>query len=114
MTRRHTKLNGFLFPLIAQSFDAREIVAATETLLTGRLTMGDRVREYEEAFARFVGARFAVMVNSGSSANLLALAVAANPSRERRLRPGDEVLIPSVCWSTSVWPVIQMPAGVST
>jgi len=108
-TRRRQKAEpAFLFPLIAQSFDEREIVAATETLLTGQLTMGDRVREYEQRFAEFVGAKFAVMVNSGSSANLLSLAVAANPSRARRLCPGDEVLIPSVCWSTSVWPVIQM------
>src|SRR5690242_3215222 len=107
-TRRHGDTdNGILFPLIAQSFDAREIVAATETLLTGRLTMGDRVREYEQRFAAFVGAKYAVMVNSGSSANLLAIAVATNPARRRRLRPGDEVLNPSVCWSTSVWPVLQ-------
>src|SRR5689334_4275727 len=57
-TRRHGDArNGILFPLIAQSFDAREIVAATETLLTGRLTMADRVREYEERFASFVGAK---------------------------------------------------------
>ena len=48
------------------------------------------------------------MVNSGSSANLLALAVAVNPWRKRRFQAGDEVLVPAVCWSTSVWPLIQM------
>lgn len=47
------------------------------------------------------------MVNSGSSANLLAMAVMANPLRKNHLKPGDEVLVPAVCWSTSVWPIIQ-------
>jgi CDP-6-deoxy-D-xylo-4-hexulose-3-dehydrase len=54
-----------------------------------------------------VGAPFAVMVNSGSSANLLAVACAANPLRARHLRRDDEVLVPAVCWSTSVWPIVQ-------
>ena len=47
------------------------------------------------------------MVNSGSSANLLALQCLINPYRKKRLNPGDEVLIPSLCWSTSLWPIIQ-------
>jgi CDP-6-deoxy-D-xylo-4-hexulose-3-dehydrase len=53
------------------------------------------------------GARYAVMVNSGSSANLLALSVLTNPLRRVHLRPGDKVAVPAVCWSTSLWPVIQ-------
>ena len=81
---------GLSAPLIAQSFDAREIVAATETLLTGRLTMGDRVREYERRFASFIGARFAVMVNSGYSANLLALAAAFQPRSTAASAPGRQ------------------------
>lgn len=99
---------GPVFPLIARSFDEREILAMVDTLLSGRLTMADRVKEFECKFAGFVGAKYAVMVNSGSSANLLALAVAANPMRKNHLKPGDEVLIPAICWSTSVWPLIQM------
>ena len=47
------------------------------------------------------------MVNSGSSANLLATFAAGNPLRKNRFKPGDEVLIPSVCWPTSLWPLIQ-------
>src|SRR6266436_1295826 len=97
-----------LFPLVAQSFDSREIISAVDALLTGRLTMGAQVRTFEAAFAKYVGAPFAVMVNSGSSANLLAMAVASNPARSSHLSPGDEVLVPAVCWSTSVWPVVQM------
>ena len=47
------------------------------------------------------------MINSGSSANLLAFQCLINPYRRKRLKKGDEVLIPSICWSTSLWPIIQ-------
>ena len=47
------------------------------------------------------------MVNSGSSANLLALQCLINPYRKKKLKIGDSVLIPTVCWSTSLWPIIQ-------
>tara|TARA_A100001015_G_C15025518_1_gene730277 strand:- start:2157 stop:3188 length:1032 start_codon:yes stop_codon:yes gene_type:complete len=47
------------------------------------------------------------MVNSGSSANLLAFQCLINPYRKNRLKPGDQVLVPSLCWSTSLWPIIQ-------
>ena len=95
------------FPLIAQSFDEREIVAVVDTLLTGQMTMSSKVREFETKFAKYLDVPYAVMVNSGSSANLLALAVAMNPLRSTHLNTGDEVLVPAVCWSTSVWPILQ-------
>lgn len=96
-----------LFPLIGATIDHREITAAVDVLLSGRLTMGEKVREFEQEFARVVGAPYAVMVNSGSSANLLAVSAGTAPGRRERLSPGDEVLVPAVCWSTSVWPLLQ-------
>ena len=48
------------------------------------------------------------MCNSGSSANLLMVSAACNPLRDDNLKKNDEVLIPAVCWSTSLWPLIQM------
>src|ERR1700687_433328 len=108
LKRRREAGPAGVFPLIAQSFDSREIISAVDGLLTGRLTMDGRVREFEAAFASYVGAQFAVMVNSGSSANLLAMSVAANPARKRHLQRGDEVLVPAVCWSTSLWPIVQL------
>jgi CDP-6-deoxy-D-xylo-4-hexulose-3-dehydrase len=98
---------GVIFPLIGDTIDHREITAAVDVLLSGRLTMGEKVREFEQAFARVVGAPHAVMVNSGSSANLLAVSAATAPGRSERLVAGDEVLVPAVCWSTSVWPLLQ-------
>jgi CDP-4-dehydro-6-deoxyglucose reductase, E1 len=99
---------GRPFPLAAQGFDSREIIAAVDVLLSGRITMGERVREFEKRFAEIVKAPYAVMVNSGSSANLLAVAAAVNHQKERHLPKGSEVLVPAVCWSTSVWPLTQL------
>jgi CDP-6-deoxy-D-xylo-4-hexulose-3-dehydrase len=96
------------FPLIASSIFSEEILAAVDSMLNGQLTMANNVREFERAFATYVGAPFAVMCNSGSSANLLALAALTNHLRSKKLSVGDEVLIPAVCWSTSLWPIIQM------
>ena len=96
------------FPLIASSIFSEEIIAAVDSMLNGQLTMSHNVREFEQAFAKYVGAPFAVMCNSGSSANLLALAALTNHLRSKKLCAGDEVLIPAVCWSTSLWPIVQM------
>ena len=95
------------FPLVDSSYDNEEILACIASLLSGELTMGRRVREFEQAFARYLGVPHAVMVNSGSSANLLAVSALTNPVRPRRLRRGDHVAVPAVCWSTSLWPIIQ-------
>ena len=96
------------FPLVDSSFDNQEILRCIEVLLSGQLTMGRRVLEFERAFAKYIGARHAVMVNSGSSANLLAVSAAINPLRERQLPIGSYVAVPAVCWSTSLWPLVQL------
>ena len=69
--------------------------------------MGPKVKEFEEVFASSFGWTDGVMNNSGSSANLLAVAALANPATEDGLRPGDEVIVPALSWSTTVWPLIQ-------
>ena len=86
-----------------------EILSMVDTLLSGRLTMGPRVDEFERKFAEWIGSPFAVMTNSGSSANLLAITSLVNHGRQQhqRLSHGDHVLIPAVCWPTSVWPIRQ-------
>ena len=96
------------FPLVDSSYDNEEIISCIATLLSGQLTMGPQVRAFEAQFAQFCGAPYAVMVNSGSSANLLAVSALVNPLRKGHLKPGDKVAVPAVCWSTSLWPIIQM------
>jgi len=89
------------------TFSAQEIIAAIDVLLSTRVTMGPVVREFEESFARMHAAARGVSCNSGSSANLLAVAALANDATPDGLRPGDEVIVPALAWSTSVWPLIQ-------
>jgi len=95
------------FPLVDSSYDNQEILSCIATLLGGQLTMGAQVRRFEQAFAAHLGAPYAVMVNSGSSANLLAVSALVNPLRQHHLVRGDRVGVPAVCWSTSLWPLVQ-------
>lgn len=95
-------------PLNVPSFGWEEVCEALDSLLSTQVTMGKKVREFEAMFARYVGVRHAVMVNSGSSANLLALSVLTNPSLPGHLKPGDEVITPAVTWATTVWPILNI------
>ena len=70
--------------------------------------MGEKVRRFETMWAEYLGVRHAIMVNSGSSANLVAAAVLVNPAFPDRLRPGDEVIVPAVAWSTTYYPLVNM------
>merc|ERR1719401_199152 len=79
----------------------------TNVLLSGRLTLGEHVEKAEKMLAEKIGAPYAVMVNSGSSANLLAVSAIVNKFRPKHCEAGDEVLVPAVSWSTSVFPLIQ-------
>ena len=94
-------------PLSVPLYGAEEVTAALGALLSGDVTFGARVREFEGEFARFVGARHAVMMNSGSSANLVALSALSARVVPNGLHPGDEVIVPAVTWPTTVSPVLQ-------
>ena len=93
--------------LCEKIYGQEEIDAIINVLNSDRLTMGNKVSQFEQEFSAKFGFNYAVMVNSGSSANLLAITALCNSERSNYLKPGDEVLIPAVCWSTSVYPVIQ-------
>lgn len=89
------------------TFSADEIKAAVETLLSTYVTMGKKVRQFEEQYAAKFQHKYGVSSNSGSSANLLAFAALTNPVTENKLQAGDEVIVPALSWSTTVWPIIQ-------
>jgi CDP-6-deoxy-D-xylo-4-hexulose-3-dehydrase len=103
-------------PLNKNTIGDREISAAKAVLDSGQLTMGERCRTFEREFARYLGVQHAVMVNSGSSANLLALFALSNPlvpggaDRPKRIAPGAEIIVPALTWSTTIWPVLQIGA----
>jgi CDP-6-deoxy-D-xylo-4-hexulose-3-dehydrase len=93
-------------PLATSSWDDREYGAMHEVIASGRFTMGPLVAQFEREFAEHFGAGYGVMVNSGSSANLLAVA-AAVLDPEIDLNAGDEVLVPAVSWATTYYPLQQ-------
>lgn len=102
-------------PLNASTLGAEEIAAAKAVLDSGFVTMGREVTTFEAEFAARIGTRNALMVNSGSSANLLAAFALANPicrppGRLRRIEPGCEVIVPALTWSTTIWPFVQAGA----
>ncbi len=101
--------NGkYKYPLISNTFDSTEIVEMNKFLISGaQLTMGSKVEKFESEFAKYIGSNYAIMVNSGSSANLLAIAAISNFMFDGHLNIGDEVLVPTLCWSTTVWPLLQ-------
>jgi CDP-6-deoxy-D-xylo-4-hexulose-3-dehydrase len=94
------------YDLASTSWGQEELDAIARVLREGRLTIGEYVRRFEEAFASRVGARHAVMTNSGSSANLVAVAALCH-LRERPLRRGDEVIVPAISWATTFHPLQQ-------
>ena len=97
----------YFYPLLSNAFSKEDLIAGIEVLVSGQITMSKKTRDFEKDFANKLGKKYALMVNSGSSANLLAAFAACNPLRKNRFKPGDEVLIPVLCWSTSLWPLVQ-------
>lgn len=93
------------YSLSNDTWDAKEVAAAHEVIDSRFFTMGKRVKQYEEDFAKKFGCKYAVMSNSGSSANLLNAAALIYSGR---LHKGDEVLVTAVSWSTTYFPVSQM------
>jgi CDP-6-deoxy-D-xylo-4-hexulose-3-dehydrase len=95
-------------PVSGRVFDAAEIQSLVEASLDFWLTTGRFAKEFERRFAKVFGVRHAILVNSGSSANLLALTALTSPSLgERRLRPGDEVITVAAGFPTTVNPILQ-------
>jgi CDP-6-deoxy-D-xylo-4-hexulose-3-dehydrase len=97
-----------LVPVSGRVFDADEIEELVESALDFWLTTGRYAAEFESKFAKFFGLRGATLVNSGSSANLVALSALTSPRLgDRRLQPGDEVITVAAGFPTTVNPIIQ-------
>jgi len=95
-------------PVSGKVFDHDELQHLVDASLDFWLTTGRFAKQFEQEFARFMGVRHAMLVNSGSSANLLALTALTSPLvGERRLRPGDEVITCAAGFPTTVNPILQ-------
>ena len=95
------------YPLLSNAFSNKDIELGVEVLRSKFITMSRHTEKFEKFFAKKLNLKYALMTNSGSSANLLAVSSLINPFRKKKLNKGDEVLIPAVCWSTSLWPIVQ-------
>jgi CDP-4-dehydro-6-deoxyglucose reductase, E1 len=99
---------GNPIPYAGRVFDADELITLVEASLDFWLTTGRFAHQFEQEFAAFFGVRHAVLVNSGSSANLLALSCLTSPKLgEKRLKPGDEVITVATGFPTTVNPIVQ-------
>lgn len=95
-------------PVAGRVFDTADIQSLVDSSLDFWLTAGRFAEHFERDFARFIGARHALLVNSGSSANLLAVSSLTSPTLgARRLRPGDEVITTAAAFPTTVNPILQ-------
>ena len=95
-------------PTSGRVFDDEELAALVDASLDFWLTTGRFARKLERGLARFAGVRHAILCNSGSSANLLALSALTSPKLgERRLRPGDEVITAAAGFPTTLNPILQ-------
>src|SRR5271167_3687151 len=96
----------FRYPLAVDTWGEAERRAAIAVIESGETTMGAQVAAFEARFAGHFGARHAVMVNSGSSANLLAVAALFH-TRPPLAREGAVAIVPAVSWSTTYFPLCQ-------
>ena len=96
------KPQKYWYPLSMATYDVEEVLAAVDSLCSFRTTMWEKTAEFECRFAEVAGSTEAIMVNSGSSADLLIAFALVNPHK-KLLAPGDEILVPSVTWPTQIW-----------
>lgn len=99
------------YPLVLDPFDQEDKILLKRVVDGGQYTMGPEVKAFETEFAAMAGSRFAVMVNSGSSANLAGVAALLYGPRPK-LKRGDEVIVPAVGWATTWAPLQQLGLSV--
>ena len=95
-----------VYQLAADTWGSEEKEAIESVIASGQYTIGPRVAKFENAFAQYHDTKHAIMVNSGSSANLIAIA-SLFYKKDRPLRRGDEIIVPAISWSTTYSPLQQ-------
>lgn len=98
--------NTITYPLTADSWGREELISINNVVKSNRFTMGDNVKKFENDFSNFFKVKYSVMVNSGSSANLLMIA-ALFFRKKNKFKAGDEIIVPSVSWGTTFFPLTQ-------
>ena len=95
-------------PISGKVFDEKELIQGVDAILDCWWTEGRKTQEFEKRFCEFLGVKYTIVVNSGSSANLLALKALTSPKlKEKRLVPGDEIITVAASFPTTINPIIQ-------
>ena len=95
-----------MYKLASNTWGKEELEVAGKLLASNNLTMGNYVKKFESSFAEYIGTKYAVMFNSGSSANL-AIISALRYVRNSLVQDGDNIIVPAVSWSTTYYPITQ-------
>ena len=96
-------------PLASSGLRESDIELINQVLRSGNLTMGSEVKKFEKLMCGYLKVKNFVMVNSGSSANLLMFEALLRPTKSKpRLHLGDGILVPAIAWPTTIWPIIQL------
>ena len=95
----------FFYPLLNDPFNKQDLIEGIKVILTKQLTMSDKTLNFEKNFRKKIKVENSLMVNSGSSANLLSMQCLINPYRKKRLKQGDEVntciMLVDICLANS-------------
>ena len=96
----------YWYPLMMPTYNEKEIMQALHSMITFNTTMFNKTMKFEKKFSSFNKTKYSVMVNSGSSADLL-ISFTLVDRLLRILKKGDEVIIPILTWPTHIWSVIM-------
>ena len=99
-------MKKFKYPLSSDTWNKKEVLAIQDVIKSKKFTMGGKVENFEKAFSKYIGSKYCIMVNSGSSANLLMVA-SLFFMKKNKLKRGDEVIVPAISWSTTFYPLSQ-------
>ena len=108
LQHEQSKNTKFQIPLAVPSYNHEEVIDALDSMLSTWVTMGEKVKSFEEQFSKYIGCKNGIMVNSGSSANLLALSILSNPATENSIKRDSQIITPAVTWATTVSPIINV------
>lgn len=95
-------------PLSVPTFNHEEVIESLQSMLSTYVTMGDKVKEFEKLFSKYLKIKSSVLVTNASAANLLALSVLTNPNIKNYLKPGDEIITPALTFATTVYPILDV------
>lgn len=104
--RKNNSNAHYWYPLNYATYGAEEITSALQSMLAFKSSMSEKCKLFENLFSEYINSQNSIFVNSGSSADLLAISSLVK-SPEYQIKKGDKVLVPSITWPTQIWSIIQ-------